>query len=103
LPVIYGQTRMSGLLFWGDFLDLRRHRSRTARTPSGIVSFDIYEAVRLMVEGRDCLSEVVQVADDCPALIGQIPLESMDFVVDPVDQRLIGNPDHGGQQMIDMF
>ena len=45
----------------------------------------------------------MEIADECPALIGQIPLESMDFVVDPVGQRLIGNPDHGGQQMIDMF
>jgi hypothetical protein len=30
-------------------------------------------------------------------------LELLDFVVDPVGQRLIGNPDRGGQQMIDMF
>ncbi|MGA2798073.1 MAG: aspartyl protease family protein [Thermoguttaceae bacterium] len=84
-------------------LGLRQHRSRTARTPTGIVSFGIYEAVRLTVQGRDCLSEVVEVADECPVLIGQIPLESLDFVVDPVGQRLIGNPDHGGQQMIDLF
>ena len=33
----------------------------------------------------------------------QIPLEGLDFVVDPTCQRLIGNPDHGGKQMIDMF
>lgn len=84
-------------------LGLWRHRSRTARTPTGIVSFDVYEAVRLTVQGRDCLSEVVEIADECPVMIGQIPLESLDFVVDPVGQRLIGNPDHGGQQMIDMF
>ena len=87
----------------GPRLGLRQHRSRTARTPSGIVSFGIYEAVRLTVQGRDCLSEVVEVADECPVLIGQIPLESLDFVVDPVGQRLMGNPDHGGQQMIDLF
>jgi len=24
-------------------------------------------------------------------------------VVDPIDQRLIGNPDHGGEQMIEVF
>ena len=84
-------------------LGLRQHRTRTARTPAGIVSFGIYEAVRLTVQGRDCLSEVVEVSDECPVLIGQIPLEALDFVVDSVGQRLIGNPDHGGQQMIDMF
>jgi hypothetical protein len=36
-------------------------------------------------------------------LIGQTPLELLDFVVDPIGQRLIGNPDHGGEQMIDVF
>jgi len=36
-------------------------------------------------------------------LIGQIPLELLDFVVDPFGQRLVGNPDHGGEHMIDMF
>jgi hypothetical protein len=36
-------------------------------------------------------------------LIGQIPLEGLDFVVDPQGQRLIGNPDHGGQHMIDAY
>jgi hypothetical protein len=30
-------------------------------------------------------------------------VRSLDFVVDPVGQRLIGNPDHGGEQMIDIF
>jgi hypothetical protein len=25
------------------------------------------------------------------------------FVVDPIGQRLIGNPDHGGKDMMDMF
>jgi len=35
-------------------------------------------------------------------LIGIIPLEMLDFVFDPRDQRLIGNPDHGGEWMIDM-
>ncbi len=41
--------------------------------------------------------------DECPVLIGQIPLEALDFLVDPIGQRLIGNPEHGGEQMIEMF
>ena len=59
--------------------------------------------MRLTVEGRDCLSDVAEVPDDCPVLIGQIPLELLDFVVDPVGRRLIGNPAHGGEHMLDMF
>jgi predicted aspartyl protease len=84
-------------------LGLTRRRTRTARTAAGIVSFGIYGAVRLTVQGRDCIIEAAEIPDECPVLIGQIPLEGLDFVVDPVGQRLIGNPDHGGEQMIDMF
>jgi predicted aspartyl protease len=84
-------------------LGLVRHRTRTARTPGGIFSFGIYDPVQLTVQERDCIVEVAEIPDDCPVLIGQIPLELLDFVVDPAGQKLIGNPDHGGQQMIDLF
>jgi predicted aspartyl protease len=84
-------------------LGLQRHRTRTARTPAGVVSFGIYEAVRLTIQDRDCVVEVCEIPDDCPPLIGQIPLEALDFVVDPQGQRLIGNPEHGGQHMVDLF
>lgn len=41
--------------------------------------------------------------EDCPVLIGQVPLELLDFVVDPKTQRLIGNPAHGGEQTYEMY
>jgi predicted aspartyl protease len=84
-------------------LGLKRQRTRTARTTAGVFSFGIYEAVRLTIQGRDCVIEVCEVSDDCPPLIGQVPLELLDFVVNPNGQKLIGNPDHGGEQMIDLF
>ena len=84
-------------------LGLKRTRTRTARTSAGTVQFGIYDAVRLTVQGRQCVIEVAEVPDECPVLIGQVPLELLDFVVDPVGQKLVGNPDHGGEQMIDMF
>ena len=84
-------------------LGLIRYRTRTARTAVGIVSFGIYEPVRLIVLERDCYVEVAEIPHECPVLIGQIPLELLDFVVDPAGGKLIGNPDHGGEQMIDMF
>jgi hypothetical protein len=43
------------------------------------------------------------VAEECPVLIGYIPLELLDFVVNPRAQSLIGNPEHGGEFMFDMF
>ena len=84
-------------------LGLNRHRTWTARARAETVQFGIYDAVRLTVQQRDCITEVAEVPDDCPVLIGQIAPEMLDFVVDPVGQKLIGNPDHGGEWMIDMF
>ena len=45
----------------------------------------------------------MKVPDGTPVLIGQIPLEWMDYVVDLKNQKLIGNPAHGGQWVLDMF
>ena len=84
-------------------LGLRRHRTKTANTSAGVFSFGIYEPVRLTVQDRECVIEVAEVPDNCPPLIGQVPLELLDFIVDPKRRCLIGNPDHGGEHMIDMF
>ena len=84
-------------------LGLRPVRTRRARTTAGPVTVQIYGAVRLTIQGRDCLSDVSELPDDCPVLIGQIPLELLDFVVDPIGQRLIGNPEHGGEHIIELY
>ena len=84
-------------------LGLDRIRTRRARTTNGVAEFGVYSLVQLTIQGRDCRVDVAEVADDCPVLIGQIPLESLDFVVDPIGQQLIGNPEHGGEHMIDLF
>src|SRR5258708_19977933 len=75
-------------------LGLKRYRRRTAKTAAGERKSGMYEAVRLTVQGRDCTVDVAEVAEGSPALIGQIPLEAMDFIVDPRGRRLIGNPEH---------
>jgi hypothetical protein len=45
----------------------------------------------------------MEVPDGVPALVGQIPLEAMDFVVDPARQTVIGNPAHGGEAISDLL
>jgi predicted aspartyl protease len=84
-------------------LGLKPFRSRRVRTVAGIVETAIYSAVRLTVEGRDFTTDVAEIPNDCPVLIGQIPLEGLDFIVDPIGQRLLGNPEHGGEHMIDIL
>ena len=84
-------------------LGLEKVRSRRAKAPAGIFEFGIYEAVRLTVQGRDCITEVGELFPDSPVLIGQVPLEVLDWVVDSHGRKLIGNPDHGGEQMIELY
>jgi predicted aspartyl protease len=84
-------------------LGLKPFRKRTVRTVVGIVETTLYSGVRLTVREREFTCDIAEIPDDCPVLIGQIPLEGLDFVVDPIGQRLIGNPEHGGEHMIDIF
>ncbi len=84
-------------------LGLRKYKTRPMRTAAGPGKTGVYEAVRLTIQGRDCSIDVADVPNDCPVLIGQIPLEMLDFIVDLRNQKLIGNPEHGGEHMIDAF
>ncbi len=84
-------------------LGLQKQREQSVRTTAGVRSAAVYEPVRLYIQDRECLVEVVEVPDSVPALVGQIPLEWLDFVIDPRGQRLIGNPAHGGEQMLEMY
>jgi predicted aspartyl protease len=84
-------------------LGLRRAYQRQGRSISGVFAMQIYEVVRLTVQGRECKVEVYEIPDPNPLLIGQIPLEALDWVVDTVGKKLIGNPEHGGQHMADVL
>jgi predicted aspartyl protease len=78
-------------------------RTRRAVTTAGVREVATYGAVRLTVEGRDCVCDVSEIADECPVLIGQVPLELMDLIVDLGRKRLVGNPAHGGEHMIELL
>lgn len=84
-------------------LGLRQLREQLVRTLGGVLRTRIFSPVQLTVQGREFTCDIAEIPDDCPVLIGQIPLEGLDFVVDPIGQRLIGNPEHNGEHMIDIF
>ncbi len=84
-------------------LGLAPLRTRQARTSAGTVPVQVYGTVRLTIQGRDCPSDVTELPDNCPVLIGQVPLELLDFVVDPAGGRLIGNPEHGGEHILELY
>jgi predicted aspartyl protease len=84
-------------------LGLKPVRTRTAVTSAGKITTQTFGPVRLTIQGRDCPLDVAELPDDCPVLIGQLPLETLDFVVDMPGRRLIGNPAHGGEHMIELY
>jgi predicted aspartyl protease len=84
-------------------LGLEPLRTRHSRGLGGDFLLPVFGTVRLTIQGRDCALDVGAIGDEYPVLVGQIPLESLDWVVDAKGQRLIGNPDHGGEWGMDAF
>lgn len=84
-------------------LGIKRWGEKKVVTSKGADEAAIYEPVRLTIQDRHCSVDVIEVPDGVPALIGQVPLELLDFVVDLQSRRLIGNPAHGGEHVIEMF
>ena len=84
-------------------LKLTRRGTRKARTGTGFTFFGIYEPVRLAVLDRECSVDVIKVPDGCPVLIGRQPLQLLDLTIDEANWRLVGNPEHDGHPMVDLF
>ena len=73
-------------------LGLERTDTVRSRTTSGDVIRYKHEPVRLEVMGRHGNFDVVEVPEAVPNLLGQVPLEALDFVVDSRGQHLVPNP-----------
>ena len=84
-------------------LGLSKGDTRRIRTCAGLVDASLYGPVQFTIQDRTGKLEVMEMADDVPVLIGQIPLELLDFVVDPQSCSLIGNPAHGGKWMAELY
>jgi predicted aspartyl protease len=84
-------------------LGLTKTGRRRVNSSLGVGEADVYEAVRLTIQGRECPLDVLEVPESVPVLIGQLPLERLDFVVDPQNRCLIGNPAHGGEHIIEAY
>ncbi len=84
-------------------LGLKKEGEVVSKTTNGTRRRADYQAARLDLMGRHGAFEVVEIDDDVPNLLGQIPLEYLDFVVDPKGQKLIPNPEHGDKQMSEEY
>lgn len=84
-------------------LGLSKVSSKRVTSSIGLAEASIHEAVRLTIGGRSCTMDVMEVPDTVPVLIGQLPLEHLDFVVDLRSRTLVGNPEHGGEHIYELY
>ncbi len=84
-------------------LGLRKTGKVNSRTTNGNRERTVYSPVLLEMMGRSGEFAVVDIDEDVPNLLGQIPLEYLDLVVDPKGQCLRGNPEHGDQLMTEEY
>lgn len=84
-------------------LGLQAVSRKRVTTSAGLGESTVYDTVRLTIQGRSCSMDVIEVPDSVPVLVGQIPLEHLDFTVDLRARTLVGNPAHGGEHMYELF
>jgi predicted aspartyl protease len=84
-------------------LGLTKMGSKRVVSSTGPSEAAMYEPVRLTIQGRSCTMDVIEVPDTVPPLIGQLPLEHLDLVVDLRSRSLTGNPAHGGEHTYELF
>ncbi len=54
----------------------------------------VFSPVELEIQGRTGRFDVIEIPEALPNIVGQIPLEDLDWVVDPKGRKLIANPEH---------
>ncbi|MBI4659506.1 MAG: hypothetical protein HY735_11755 [Verrucomicrobia bacterium] len=84
-------------------LGLNKQETRRLSTVADPASLNRYEPVRVDLMGRHGEFGVIELPETVPNRLGQIPLEEMDFVVDLKGRRLIPNPEHGGEWILELY
>jgi predicted aspartyl protease len=77
--------------------------TKRSRNTTGEYQANVYGPVRLWIGDRDITLDALEVDDGCPVLIGQLPLEHLQLVVDMTNHRLAKSPANGGEWILDMF
>lgn len=80
-----------------DQLGLAFVRSKESQTVAGPITLGIYAPALIEAQGRSCITQTLALPESRQTLVGQIPLEMMNWWVDVKNQKMAGNPDHGGK------
>ena len=86
-----------------DELGLKYLRKMRVKTANGSIERNIYGVASVEIMGREAEFDVLEIPDDVPVLVGYIILEQLDFVADPIQQKLVPNPAHDGEYALDLY
>ena len=85
-------------------LGLQFAKTMDVKTGNGKLDLRIFNGAEITIKDRTIQMQVMENKDDkIPSWIGYLVLETMDWVVNPKTQKLIGNPDNDGKWMVDMY
>jgi len=77
--------------------------TRKVTTANGTVETRLFQGARLTIFNRTCTVDVMELQNGVPALIGYVPLEVLDLILDPKRQAVVPNPEHGDKIVLDLF
>ena len=86
-----------------DQLGVTPAYQQRSMTAAGERLTTLYDSVRAEIQGRIATVDPAELPDGCPVRVGQLVLEAMDWVIDMKNHKLIGNPAHGGEQMLELW
>ena len=82
-------------------LGLRVRRTQTAPLADGtMIDMDIVGPIEVHFENRSATCNAMVIPGDNEVLLGAIPMEEMDVMIHPKENRLIVNPDHPYQAVV---
>lgn len=84
-------------------LGLPSKNKKNMLTANGRVTRKVFYGAEIIIQGRECQMQVLENDEQTPALLGYLVLEALDFVVDTNQQKVIPNPSHNGEWLIDMY
>jgi clan AA aspartic protease len=89
-----GATMLAVPEFVKNQLDLRQIRKIEAELADGSSSvYEVVGPIEVRFENRSTTVEALVVPDSTKVLLGAIPMEGMDVLIDPKRERLIVNPE----------
>ena len=86
-----------------DRLGLHTTGTRNVKMADGALRAVARVVVHVEILGRDMTCDALVLPAGVPALIGQIPLDALDLIVDPKNRELRVNPESPDVPLLDLY